>query len=171
MSYKNRFIRINRGDLFSPESVDSFQHLTCFKTSQGLLNNRLDTVLQIYFEHGMDCNKANYSRYFQTVTSMDKNSTSAPGLGSQARLLEGFGLSIVLLVSLVLNLSVCAIIWRTKSLREKATNTFVANLCIANLLLTACVIPFSLVTIVEDEHASYSKLFCQVGLSILLESI
>lgn len=163
MSYKNRFIRINRGDLFSPESVDSFHHLTRFKTSQGLLNNRLDTVLQIYFEHGMDCNKANYSRYFQTVTSMDKNSTSAPGLGSQARLLEGFGLSIVLLVSLVLNLSVCAIIWRTKSLREKATNTFVANLCIANLLLTACVIPFSLVTIVEDEHASYSKLFCQAN--------
>ncbi|XP_022791655.1 probable G-protein coupled receptor 52 [Stylophora pistillata] len=111
----------------------------------------------------MDCNKANHSRYFQLATSMHNNSTSAPGLGSQARLLEGFGLSLVLLVSLVLNLSVCAIICRTKSLREKPTNTFVANLCTANLLLTACVIPFSLVTIIEDEHASYSKLFCQAN--------
>lgn len=114
----------------------------------------------------MDCNKANYSSYL-SVTSMDVNSSAADGLGSQVRLLEGFGLTLVLLVSLLLNLSVCAIIWRTKSLRDKPANTFVANLCIANLLLTACVIPFSLVTIIQDEHATYSKLLCQVGRLII----
>ena len=84
------------------------------------------------------------------------------GLSSQVRLLEGFGLSFVLLVSVVLNLAVCTIIWRTKVLRNKPANTFVANLCIANLLLTACVIPFSLVTIIRDEHAAYSRVLCQV---------
>lgn len=84
------------------------------------------------------------------------------GLGAEVRLLEGFGLTFVLVVSLMLNLSVCAIIWRTKQLRNKPANTFVANLCIANLLLTACVIPFSLVTIIRDEHAAYSRLLCQV---------
>lgn len=84
------------------------------------------------------------------------------GLSSQVRILEGVGLSFVLLVSLTLNLAVCTIIWRTKVLRNKPANTFVANLCIANLLLTACVIPFSLVTIIQDKHAAYSRLLCQV---------
>lgn len=89
------------------------------------------------------------------------NNTST-GIGAQARLLEGFGLTVVLLVSLTLNVSVCVIIWRTKVLRNKPANTFVANLCIANLLLTVCVIPFSLATIIEDEHGVYPRLLCQV---------
>lgn len=85
------------------------------------------------------------------------------GLGADVRVLEGFGLSLVLLLSLVLNLSVCVIIWGTKVLRNKPTNTFVANLCIANLLLTTCVIPFSLATIVQNQHGSYSQsILCQV---------
>ena len=92
---------------------------------------------------------------------MLNNSTA--GLGTQVRLLEGFGLTFVLVVSLMLNLSVCGIIWKTKPLRNKPTNTFVANLCIANLLLTACVIPFSLATIIHDEHGAYSRsILCQV---------
>lgn len=103
------------------------------------------------------------SHSFACDTMLVNNTTvDRTGLSSQVRLLEGFGLSFVLLVSVMLNLAVCAIIWRTKVLRNKATNTFVANLCIANLLLTACVIPFSLVTIVRDEHAAYSRLLCQV---------
>lgn len=89
------------------------------------------------------------------------NNTTA-GLGAQVRLLEGFGLTLVLLVSLMLNLAVCAIIWRTKLLRSKPANTFVANLCIANLLLTACVIPFSLATVIHDEHGVYPRSLCQV---------
>ena len=84
------------------------------------------------------------------------------GLGAQIRLLEGFGLSLVLLLSLMLNLSVCVIIWRTKLLRSKPANTLVANLCISNLLLTACVIPFSLATIIQDEHGVYPRFLCQV---------
>jgi len=93
---------------------------------------------------------------------VNNTTVDGAGLSSQARLLEGFGLSLVLLVSLMLNLAVCTIIWRTKVLRNKPANTFVANLCIANLLLTACVIPFSMVTIIRDKHAAYSRLLCQV---------
>ena len=84
------------------------------------------------------------------------------GLGAQVRLLEGSGLTLVLLLSLLLNLSVCGIIWRTRQLRNKPTNTFVANLCIANLLLTACVIPFSLTTVIQDQHGGYTHILCQV---------
>jgi len=83
------------------------------------------------------------------------------GLSSQVRLLEGIGLSFVLLLSLMLNLAVCTIIWRTKVLRNKPANTFVANLCIANLLLTVCVIPFSLATIIQDKHEAYPRPLCQ----------
>ena len=91
---------------------------------------------------------------------MPNNTTM--GLGAQVRLLEGSGLTLVLLVSLMLNLSVCGIIWRTRQLRNKPANTFVANLCVANLLLTACVIPFSLATVIQDQHGGYTHILCQV---------
>ena len=84
------------------------------------------------------------------------------GLESYARILEGLGLTLALLVSLVLNLAVCSIIWKTKVLLNKPANTFVANLCIANLVMTACVIPFSLTTIIQDQHDTYSVAACQV---------
>lgn len=103
------------------------------------------------------------SHIFACDTMLINNTTvDQTGLSSEVRLLEGFGLSFVLLVSLMLNLAVCTIIWRTKVLRNKPANTFVANLCIANLLLTSCVIPFSLVTIIRDKHAAYSRVLCQV---------
>ena len=93
---------------------------------------------------------------------MFNNSTSL-GLGSRVRISEGFGLTLVLFVSLVLNLSVCFIIWTTKPLLAKPSNILVGNLCIANLLLTACGIPFSLVTIIKDQHDAYShSILCQV---------
>ena len=93
---------------------------------------------------------------------MFNNSTSL-GLGSRVRISEGLGLTLVLFISLVLNLSVCFIIWTTKPLLAKPSNILVGNLCIANLLLTACGIPFSLVTIIKDQHDAYShSILCQV---------
>lgn len=85
------------------------------------------------------------------------------GLGSRVRILEGFGLTLVFFISLMLNISVCVIIWTTKPLLAKPSNILVGNLCIANLLLTACGIPFSLVTIIKDQHDAYShSILCQV---------
>lgn len=133
----------------------------------------LNTALQVYFElntvRNLSVTKliSHLFGFVPALMGINNTTTARSGLGSQVRLLEGFGLTFVLLVSLMLNLAVCTIIWRTKVLRNKPANTFVANLCIANLLLTACVIPFSLVTIIQDRHSAFSRPFCQVRCSVI----
>lgn len=88
--------------------------------------------------------------------------SSSVGLGGKVRLSEGFGLILVFFASLVLNISVCIIIWTTKPLLTKPSNIFVGNLCIANLLLTSGGIPFSLTTIIKDQHGVYARsILCQ----------
>ena len=126
------------------------------------LNTGQVRLCLLWYKRHLDCSIQPHCTYNYSGKKLTMPNNTTMGLGAQVRLLEGSGLTLVLLLSLLLNLSVCGIIWRTRQLRNKPTNTFVANLCIANLLLTACVIPFSLATVIQDQHGGYTHILCQV---------
>lgn len=96
---------------------------------------------------------------------MENSSTSdypPMDLDRRVRIVEGTALSLVLLVSLLLNITVIGIVWKHKTLHSKPANIFVANLCVSNLVMMVLVVPFSLITVFLNKHGAYSKAACQV---------
>ncbi|EDO44808.1 predicted protein, partial [Nematostella vectensis] len=80
---------------------------------------------------------------------------TAVGFSHWLMILESVGLAIILVGSVILNSATCVIISRDSALRRKPTNLLVANLCVANMVLTVGVIPFSLISLISDRHGTF----------------
>lgn len=90
------------------------------------------------------------------------NRTSKPTSLQSVEIFEAICLIIFIITSLLLNISICTVIWRSKLLRKRTTNIFIVNLAISNSLIALFIMPFSCRAVIVQVW-DYGHVFCTVS--------